>query len=586
MEVRPRRAALVLGALTLALGGLLGRTAFLQSAGATAAEYAERQHDATATLAARRGSIFDARGQLLAANVTAQDAFVDPKFFLEQNPDPADRDAAIDALAEILLVDPLTLAQKIGRRPDARFVVIAEHLAEDQRRAIADIGIKGIGLSDSPRRLYPAGSLAAHVLGSVGSDGNGLEGIELARDGTLHGTPGKTRQVLDARRRPLLLAAADLTPPHHGRHLVLTLDANIQRIVEEELAATCREHNAKTGQAVVMDPRTGDIVALAVWPSYDPSAPGDVQTDLRRNRAIVDPYEPGSVLKPFIVAAAIDDGLTTPAEVWPINGATWRTSYGRTITDVYGYHNLNTWDVVVKSSNVGMSMLGNRMGNDGLHDALGDFGFGQRGGLGLPGEGAGMVLPLRRWTKYSTESISQGYEMLATPLQLVRAVSAIANNGWLPTPRVVKGTLDENGGLMPEPSKPMRQAVSPEAAAWLRRIMADVPVRGTGKKARSDTYHFFGKTGTAHQAVDGKYDEEHYAASFVGGGPYEAPRLTIALVVHEPDKSVAHFGGIVAAPTAGRILERSLAYLEVPPSQELPEYPADVKRQLHGMRSQ
>lgn len=584
MDVRPRRAALVLGALGLALVALLGRTAFLQTAGARAAAYAERQHDATATLDARRGSIFDARGQLLAANVTGRSAFIDPAFFLEQNPDPADRDAVLDVLAEILLIDPRTLAATVDQRREDRFVVVAEHLADDQQRAVRALGVKGVGLSDTPRRLYPAGSLAAHVLGSVGSDGNGLEGVELARDGTLEGQPGTARQVLDARRRPLLLAAADLTPPHHGRHLVLTLDANIQRITEEELAATCRAHNAKSGQAVVMDPRTGDVVALAVWPSYDPSAPGDAANELRRNRAITDPYEPGSVLKPFIVAAAIDDGLTRPDEVWPINGATWRTSYGRTITDVYGYHDLNTWDVLVKSSNVGMSMLGNRMGNDRLHAALGEFGFGQRGGIGLPGEGAGMVLPLSRWTKYSTESISQGYEMLATPLQLVRAVSAIANNGWLPTPRVVKGTLTEDGGLMPEPSKPMRQAVSPEAAAWLRRIMADVPVRGTAKNARSDTYHLFGKTGTAHQAVDGKYDEEHYAASFIGGGPYEAPRLTIAIVVHEPDKSIAHYGGLVAAPAAGQILERALQYLEVPPSPDLPEYPETVKRQLHGMR--
>ena len=583
---RPGRAAVVLGAVAAALVGLVARTAHLQTTGADhAAEVADRQQHGRTALPARRGSIFDRHGLLLAGTTPSRHVFLDGLFFHQQTRgrDPAEVAEALDTLADVLRREPVELARAVGAARQKRYVVLDEHVSDAVAREIERLDLPGVGLTRTDRRLYPAGTLAAHVLGGTGRTGHGLEGTELVHDGFLRGTDGQVRVTTDARRRPLVLAAGDAQPPEHGGHLVLTLDANVQRIAEEELAATCREHNAKSGEAVVMDPRTGDVLALAAWPRYDPATPGDAPDDRRRNRALTDPYEPGSVLKPFVVAAALDAGDTTVGEVWPLHGPVWRTPYGRRITDVRGYDELTSWDVLVKSSNIGMAMLAQRMGNPSLRSGLDGFGFGRPTGVDLPGEGSGVLNPLARWSHYSTDSVAQGYELLVTPMQLCRAMAALANDGRLMRPRVVAGTLSADGTLTPaETLSETQRAASPEAARAVLRVLADIPVRGTARRARLDDYALFGKTGPAHQAVDGKYNESDYAASFIGGAPYEDPRLVIALVVRHPDRSVSHYGGIVAAPAAGRILDRALRRMNVPPSPPLPPYPADVDGKLHG----
>ncbi|MEL7239451.1 MAG: penicillin-binding protein 2, partial [Planctomycetota bacterium] len=423
---------------------------------------------------------------------------------------------------------------------------------------------------------------AAHLIGAVGRDEVGLEGVERTRNRELTGEPGMLRTRVDKRRRAIASPDTDFRPPTHGKHLVLTVDSQIQLIVEEELARQRDALDAESVTAVVLDPRTGDVLAMAVYPSYYPQYLSDSTDDLRRNRVLVDPYEPGSGVKPFIMAKYLEQGLTTPDEVVTLGGKSYRTPYGRRITDFFGYDELSVWDVIVKSSNIGMVKLGERTDGRAVKEHLEAFGFGQSSGLELPGESGGQ-LPTR-FTEYTRDSLSFGYEMLSTPMQMARAMTAIANGGLLATPRLVAGYVDASGQFAADVQPQVKpQVVRKDVADLMLRILADVSTeRGSGKHGRSERWNLFGKTGTAHRVVDGGYNETDYIASFVGGGPYEDPRLVIAVSVVGPNKEVAHTGGKAAAPMAGRILERSLEHLLVPESPELPPPPREMWDKLRG----
>ncbi|GIW75530.1 MAG: penicillin-binding protein [Phycisphaerae bacterium] len=573
------RASIVFGLLVCVFMALLGRVGYLQSWGAQKnIARAERQQYQKEPLYARRGSIFDRNGMLMAGTVQSQSVFIDPKFMRQQfraeglDPGPAMIEA-IKKLCALVERDWRDLQATLNDRPDARFIRVADNLDERTMQEIEKLDLPGVGFTPFNVRYYPMGSIAAHVLGGVNADG-GLEGVELKFNSLLAGRDGSKRTLKDARRRPIFVDADDYIPAQHGRHLMLTLDANIQSIVEQELALACEKFKARCGEAVVLDPWTGDVLALANYPTFNPQVPGESKAERRLNRTVVVPYEPGSTLKPFIVAPALDAKITRPSEVFPINGPAWPAGYGRRIIrDVHGYQRLALWDVLVKSSNIGMCMLAQRMGNNGLYSALTSFKFGQKTGIELPGEDSGLVNPLKRWNRFSTESIAQGYEMRVTPLQLARAMTVFANGGRLVDPRIVKGTVTDDGRVEPTARvafSQFPQVTDPATSDQMRRILCDVLVRGTAQRARSSKYNFFGKTGTAHSAVNGSYNESNYTSSFVGGGPYENPRLVVAVVIHDPDKSLAHYGGTVAAPAAGKILERALTYLQVPASPDLP----------------
>lgn len=390
----------------------------------------------------------------------------------------------------------------------------------------------------------------------------------------------------------IAVAAEDYVPPQHGRHLMLTIDANIQLFAEQELAATCAEFNAPRGEVVVMDPNTGEVLALANYPTFNPQN-HDAPPDLRRNSCLVSPYEPGSTLKPFLVGPALQTRVTTVGEVWPINGGHYVAPDGRKVSDVHAYGPLPTWDVLVKSSNIGMCMLSERMGRPAMHRALSAWQFGRVTGIELPGEAPGRLNPLKKWIPYSTESVAQGYEIMVTPLQLCRGFCAYANGGRLVQPTLVKGVLDADGKTV-EKNKPVDiayqpQILDPVVAAQVRRVLCDVPIRGTaaptGKSegGRSYIWNVFGKTGTAHISLGKQgYSPTKYTSSFLCGAPAEAPRLVVAFIVHEPDKDVGHYGGVVSAPGAKRLLERSLSYLQVPASPELSPPPEWIQPALHG----
>ncbi len=587
------RASLVFTLIVIGFAALVGRVGYLQSWGSQKnIARAERQQFQTEPLFARRGSIFDRNGMLMAGTVQSQSLFVDPKFmakaFEEDDKEPLlEMDKAVGQLCRIIDRDPLEVSQLLGDKSQSRFVRLADNLDETTIRAIDKLDIPGVGFSPSNIRYYPMGSIASHILGGVGAEGSGLEGVELKFNKQLAGRDGTKRTLKDARRRPIFVDSDDYVQPQHGQHLILTIDANIQTIVEQELSSACNKFKAQSGEAIVMDPWTGEVLALANYPTFNPQVINEAPADNKRNRALTDPYEPGSTLKPFIVGPALEAKITRPSEVFPINGPAWPAGYGhRIIRDVHPYGKLALWDVLVKSSNIGMCMLAQRMGNKGLYDALTEFQFGKKTGIELPGEDQGLVNSFRKWNRFSTESIAQGYEMRVTPLQLARAMCVYANGGRLVQPHVVQGTVEADGRVnkstKPSQFTKLPTVINAESASQVRRILSDVVVRGTASRARSATYNIFGKTGTAHSAKNGAYNEENYTSSFIGGAPFENPQLVIALVIHNPDKSLAHYGGTVAAPAAGNALERSLQYLQVAPSPDLPLPPPQIADVLYA----
>ena len=585
------RAAAVLIVLGTLLIGMTGRVAYLQTWGREKnLRSAERQQHQQEVLCARRGTIFDSTGTVMAGTVQNQDLFVDAKFLADyytaDDKDYNEYLRSISKLGKLIGKSEAELATLLSNRSDSHYLKIEQDLDETVVAAIAKLSLPGIGFTPSDQRYYPMGSLAAHVLGGTGKDGHGLDGLELEFDKLLAGHDGYKRTLKDARRNPIAVDADDYHPAEHGRHIMLTIDANIQMMAEQELATTCEQFHAQTGEVVVMDPRTGDILALANYPTFNPQNLEDSTPETRTNRVLVSPYEPGSTIKPFIAGSALAWHVTRPEEVFHTNGSHYITPYGRKITDEHGgYPELALWDVLVKSSNIGMSMLGERMGNDKIWKALTNFGFGTRTGIELPGESGGRVNPLKKWTKYSTESCATGYELMVTPLQLARAFCCYANGGRLVQPRIIKGFLDADGNTISE-QKPtdfnlLPQAIDPRTAGEVRRILCDVVVRGTAMVARSKVWNIFGKTGTAHISEGpGKgYSATLFNSSFIAGCPAEGPRIVVAFVVHKPN-AATHYGGAIAGPGACRLLERCMAYLQVPTSPDLVPPPPEVAGKL------
>lgn len=579
-----RRAASVFLVLATVFSMLLARVAYLQTIGRRDnLGRAEHQQHQTTVLTAARGRIYDRNSFPLAITIEKQDLFADPRFIRDICNEPGHSVAEIDnliiALARILDRDALDLATLFHDKEQKRFIRIAEDVDESRRKAIEKLNMPGIGFVPSHSRSYPAGALASHILGGMGADGKGLDGIEMRFNEILAGKNGWERKLKDARRRAIGVEADDYLPPKHGQHLILTIDANIQMLAEQELAATCTAFNAERGELVVMDPNNGEVLALCNWPTFDPN---DLvaSNDRRRDRSLTDPYEPGSTIKPFIVGPALQWHQTQLTERWPIPGGVYLTPYGRPIRDVHGVGALVTWDVLVKSSNIGMSMLGERMGNEKLRTALDSFGFGKRTGIELPAEDPGLLNPLKKWSKYSTESASQGYELMVTPVQLCRAFCAYANGGRLVKPTIIRGVLDADGSVVSRSTSEklgiLPVAVDPAASRQIRQILCDVPIRGTAAGlGRSQIWNIFGKTGTAHISMGRSgYSPDQYNSSFICAAPAENPRLAVAFIVHKPDPKIAKFGGAVAAPGAKRFVERTLAYLQVPASPD-PQLPPE-----------
>lgn len=574
---------------------------------------------------APRGDIKDCRGRILAATRFGYRVFVDPTQF------PQPPDEAIARLADAVGLRPDEVAQRVipkiienHRRAEAladpdpandkgliRYISVGRVLEDGKEEIVRNLGIPGVHLERRSVRETPGGPLVANLLGKVGIDHNGLLGAELLLESAVAASTGKLSYVRDARGKALWVYPGSYRAPQRGRDVRLSIDLEMQRIVTEELTRGVEEADAAGGRSIVLDPITGEILAMAdvlrdvrtvdypwTYPiGQEPASMGGRPryTTIRndggrskaglRNRCVEDAYEPGSTFKAFMWAETTALGLAKPNEVFDTHGGHWRTPYGRAINDVVE-RDRQTWtEVLVNSSNIGMVKATSRMTFKQAHDAIRRFGFGKRTGIGLPGESAGLVTSLKNWSKYTQTSVASGYEVAVTPLQMVRAYAAFARTGELAgtLPPLRLTALDGEEVIVPG-----ERVLPADVANLTRQTMKGVTANLDQRLARKDPetynlrYDAFGKSGTAEiplgppppgkkrpRGSDG-YFQGQYNSSFIAGAPADQPRVVVLVVIDDPGPgrvaTRTHYGAATAGPVARRIIERGLSYLGVPPT--------------------
>jgi cell division protein FtsI (penicillin-binding protein 3) len=525
----------------------------LQAAELTAR--ADRQHQKSVTLEGARGTVTDRHGKVLAMNMEVPSIFGVPTSL--DSPTNAAR-----SLSPVLRIRRDEIEKKL--RQDKHFVWLARKVEPEQGQRLEQLSIDGIGMVMEGRRFYPKGPLLAHVLGFVGMDGLGLEGLERRYEVQLHGEKRVTILQRDALGRTVFPKGLREQVPAPGHALTLTIDEVIQYIAEKELEEAVNNAHAKAGTIIVIEPQSGAILALAVSPRFDPNTVASLTADRWRNRALTDTYEPGSTMKVVVAAAALEEKVMMPGSmVFGENGR--MTIANTTIHDHEKLGWMTFAQMIQKSSNIGAAKTGMLLGEQRMYRYLQAFGFGQRTDVDLPGEVGGLLKSPREWGRRSLASISMGQEVGVTPLQMVSAVSAIANDGVLMKPYVVSEVRDQKGQLLKNILPHVRRrVVSPDTARTLTTILEGVVTNGTGMKAAISGYRVAGKTGTA-QKVDprtGTYSSSLSVGSFVGFVPADAPRLAMIIVIDEPQGEA--WGGVVAAPVFRRVGEQVLTYLGVP----------------------
>jgi len=549
------RLLIVAGVALLWMTAVFGRLGYLQLV--RHSDYlvrAQRQQQRTIEITPRRGAIYDRNMHPLAMSVPVQSAFAVPSEIGDNK-----------AMAARLLSGVLGIPRDVlGTRFEAggSFVWVSRKLPPDKAEAVRALNLKGIYLQAENQRYYPKRDLASHVLGFVDLDEKGLGGIEYQLDSSIRGKSEKIVVMADAKQRWFDGGAAQ---KDQGANVVLTIDEKIQYIAERELAAAIAKTHALAGTVIVQNPSNGAILALANWPKFNPNSPGDAKTEARMDRAVSAIYEPGSTFKLITLAAAFDQNLIRPEDVFDCeNGAVYVA--GHRIRDHKPFGLLTVSDILAQSSDVGAIKIALRMGAPKFYEYIRAFGFGQQTGVDLPGESKGLLHRLENWSPISIGSVSMGQEVGVTPLQLVTAVSSIANGGTLYKPRVVAEmrrsdqALPLTGALAPSEPK---EVIRPETAATLRQLMEGVVLHGTGKLARLDGWTAAGKTGSA-QKIDpatGRYSPTQLIASFTGFAPINDPAVTILVSLDSPVGQ--HEGGQVAAPVFKRIAEQVLPYLDV-----------------------
>jgi cell division protein FtsI (penicillin-binding protein 3) len=516
---------------------------------AEALERARRQQEHTVRIEARRGRILDRAGLPLAESIEVPSLYAHPTAMT----DPA---RAAQQIAPLVGTKARRLERSLtsGRS----FVWLGRRLAPAVAREVHALNLLGVEEVGESRRYYPGGRLAAQVLGFVGVDGDGLGGIEYRYNQAIKGQPGKMLSVRDGRGNDVLVYLEH--PSSSGQDLQLTLDQVVQYHAEVELDRAMKETGSKWGTVVAMNPNNGALLAMATRPSFNPNAYQESPPDHRRNRPITDPYEPGSTLKVFVAAAALERELVQPEEVIDCGRGSIIVS-GKRIRDHKVFDHLTFTDVIARSSNVGTIVVGSRLKPKALYQTLTSFGFGSRTDAGLPGESAGILHPPERWSGVSQASLSIGQEVGVTALQLVRAISAVANGGVLPAPHI----LQDGGGALPSGPRPGRRVMTRSTAETLNRILEWTVQDGTGGLAALHGYQVAGKTGTAQKPVStGGYGDEH-VASFLGYVPSRRPSLAMIVVLDSP-RGLYH-GGEVAAPVFARIATPVLRHLGIRPDE-------------------
>ena len=520
---------------------------------------AERQQLRTITAPAKRGEILDRRGRVLAFSVDADSIYAVPT----EIRDP-ERVATLlcDTLQECDEDARAGLMKRLSG--DRAFAYVRRQVSPRVAQRVAALALDGIGFLKEDRRFYPNRELAAHLLGYVGIDNQGLHGIEFTYDSEIRGRPGKILIQTDARRRAFSRLER---PPTVGATLELSIDEYLQHIVERELRAAVERYGAAGGTIILLEPHTGEILALANEPTFNPNAFAQSTASDRRNRAIQDIYEPGSTFKIVTASAALQEQVIAPDD--PVDVSAGMITFGsRRIDDAYRYGILSFTDVIVKSSNVGAIKVGLQVGPERLGQYARRFGFGQTLSRDFQGESKGIVWDPASLNDSALASMSIGYQVGVTPLQMVAAASAVANGGELVEPRVVRA-VRVGGQRLAVPTRAIRRSIDARTAATMTTIMEGVVARGTARRAQIQGYTVAGKTGTSQKLVDGRYSESEYNASFVGFVPSRDPAFT-ALVVIDSPRGKEYGGGAVAAPVFKRVAEAALRHLGIAPTVHPP----------------
>ena len=555
LDLQRWRMRLVLGLMFGGFAALGARAAYLQAWQTDfLTEEGEKRVNRVVEIPAHRGMITDRRGEPLAISTPVESVWLNPR-------DAKASPAQIQALASRLNLDPDDLA-RLFRDKKKTFVYLKRQISPEVATAVQALGIEGLHTSEEYRRYYPSGEVAAQVLGMTGVDDKGLEGLELAYQSWLAGEPGAKRVVRD-RLGNVVDELELMRHPKHGRDLALSINLQLQYLAYRELANAVTEHKARAGAVVVLDAITGEVLALANYPSFNPNNRAGLTPGKLRNRAVADVYEPGSTIKPFLVAAAMEAGVVEP-DTRIDTGPGWYYVGEKRITDVHPKGVLSIAEAIQVSSNVATAMVAMEMKSEDYWRMLSHLGFGAPPGSGFPGEAGGRLRPYDSWRPIEKATMAFGHGLSVSLLQLARAYSVFANDGVLAPLTLVKRREAAIG----------QRVMSEETAREVREMLEMVAQDGgTAPQARVVGYRVAGKTGTAHKLVDGRYAPDKYISSFVGMAPASNPRLVAAVMIDEPGGK-QYYGGLVAAPVFSRIMAGAMRFMALPPDAPLEEIPA------------
>lgn len=532
---------------------------------------ASRQYDRVVINQDKRGTIFDCNMNILASSVFVTSVALRPKQITSEQ-----RGETAALLANVLDMDPAGVLKKLNQ--DAGFVWLKRKVGPQQAQLVKDLKLQGIEMVKEFDRFYPNKSIAAQTVGFTSIDGKGLEGIEFYCNEFLTPDPNSVRVIRDANGNILraITPEEDLDAEIEGHNVVLTLDKNIQFIAEEVLVEVVEQFKAKSATAIVMNPHTGAILAMAQAPLFNPNNLQDIERPYWRNRNVADQIEAGSVMKIFSVAAALETGKVSPATQYYCENGAYYVG-GHTVRDTKKLGTVSVQEIMKVSSNIGVIKVAETIGREDLYTGLKNFGFGEKTGIECPGEASGRLTTPNNWYKADTASISFGHGMAVTPIQIAAGVSAIANGGFLMKPYLVKAIVDNDGEVVKEFRPVVRQrAISTETAAMMNMMLQTVTEKGgTGVSAAINGYKVAGKTGTARKPGPGGYDNERHISSFVGFAPADNPAIVVLVIVDEPQDR--YYASAVAAPAFNKITQKTLYYMHI-----APRYDGDLQMARQG----
>ncbi len=533
---------LLFGLLLLRLTQLqVLQTDFLQEEG-------ERRSVRDHSLQAFRGMVVDRNGEPLAVSTPVKSLWLNPKQIIQDNVD-------IRPLAKYLKISARSLLSKLKKNKNKEFIYLKRHMSPLLAKKIQALNIPGTGFQQEFKRFYPAAEVASHVVGFTNIDEQGLEGVELAYDDWLQGAPGKGRVIKDRLGR-LVKDLGVVKPAQPGKELMLSIDLRLQYQAYRELKASVAQHGAKSGSLIMVDVSTGEILAMVNQPSFNPNNRKALKAAAVRNRSVADLIEPGSTVKPFTVVAALMKGVVDDKTIINTHPGTLRIG-NKTIRDHRDYGELDVENILIKSSNVGVSKLAIQLGGENLWERYQSLGLGNPVGIGLPGEHGGSVAVLaNKWSKLQSATLSYGYGLAVTPLQLAQAYQVLANGGLKQSLSIIHRDVEAGEQVIPKKI----------ADQVLNMLQGVVSAKGTARRAKVDGYKVAGKTGTSHKVGREGYEDDRYSALFAGIAPVDSPKIVTVVVVDDPSGR-EYYGGEVAAPVFSRVTQASLRLLNIPPTE-------------------